>query len=126
MSKQRVSAHPQTMFQNEEHLYFEKLEKVAMPLRHCAREMVSFINHLEHQTPALRALKQSYLIIESLPVKDLNQGLVQLKHTLANIAFIKDDTLFNAKNQPDFIGFYEIQNHFNTEVNSLVRHGMSI
>ncbi len=116
----------QALFQNEEQTYFEKLEKLATPLRHCAHDMVVFINHIKHQTPELKNLKQSYRQLESLPIKDLGLGLEKLKTNLDNLAFIKDGLQLDAQNQPDFIGFFEIQNHFNTEMNMLVHHAIQI
>ncbi len=114
------------LFHDVEQVYFEKLEKLATPLRDCAHDMVVFIDHIKQQTPALKNLKQSYRQLETLPIKELGSSLEKLKKNLDNVSFIKDGMMMDAQNQPDFIGFFEIQNHFNTEMNTLVQHAIKI
>lgn len=115
-----------TLFRNEESEFYTKVERFTQPLRECAHEMVAFINNLDLQTPSLTALKKTYLQLESLPVKDWCQSLKTLENNLSKVEFLKKEVLLNAKNQDDFIDFFKIQNHFNAEINTLVRHTMQI
>lgn len=112
----------QGLFQNAEQSYFDKLDKLSRPLRHCAHDMVVFIDQLAEQSAELQNLKQTYHQLEFLPIKDLGDGLEKLHKNLDSLVFESID----AQNQPDFLAFFTIQNHFNTEMNTLVRQAVQI
>ncbi|MDP3704777.1 MAG: hypothetical protein Q8R24_02560 [Legionellaceae bacterium] len=114
------------LFHDEETVFYRKLEKCVVALRHCAHDMVDFIDHLEHQTMEWQALKKSYFQLESMPVRDLYRGIEAIKTDLTKITFVSDKSKWTAKNQADFVDFFEIQNHFNAEFNALVDRAMKI
>lgn len=114
------------LFPNIEEKYYKKLDKYTPHLRQLAHEMVIFINHLENKTPALKALQESCLQLESVPAKYLYKSLEAVKNSLEKVEFIKIDTTLSAKNQDDFIGFFVIQNNFNMEINELVKQAVQI
>lgn len=114
------------LFHDEESVFYRKLNKCAVSLRHCAHDMVDFIDHLEHQTTEWQTLKKSYFQLESMPIKDLYRGIEAIKTDLTKVKFLPEQSKWTAKNQADFIDFFEIQNHFNAEVNSLVNKAIQI
>lgn len=111
-----------TLFHDDERIFYEKLEKHTAPLRHCAQDMIDFIDHLEHQTKAIQILKDEYLKLQRIPIKNLVDILEDIKADLVNVEFQFNES----QEDTDFLGFYEIQNHFNAEITCLVHKAIEI
>src|SRR3990167_2409419 len=107
-----------TQFDEQELLFFEKLEKFAGPLRFSAHEMVECIDRLTWKSKELSALKDAYQHLENLHVSDLKHGIEGVKKEFDMVDFIADAAQDHAMNNADFVMYFDKQNHFNAEVNT--------
>ncbi|OGV35995.1 MAG: hypothetical protein A3E88_08060 [Legionellales bacterium RIFCSPHIGHO2_12_FULL_35_11] len=118
---QKISDQYGGLFHDDESIYYHQLEKCADSLRACAHNMVKFIDKLQNKTEALKNLKKSYLQIESMPAKNLCHGIEDIKSSLLKVEFLSKNSTIAKNHQDDFIGFFELQNSFNAEVNAFVK-----
>lgn len=115
-----------SLFYEQEDVFFSKLEKCTGPLRFCAHEMVECIEKLAWQSKELDALKDAYHQIESTPVKDLDHRIDAIKNEFLNVNFNVDSTHSTAMNNADFAMYFDKKNHFNAEVNALIKKAIEI
>lgn len=115
-----------SMFCEQEDVFFAKLEKFTGPLRFCAHEMVECIDNLAWKSKELNALKDAYQRLESLPIKELDRGIDAIKTEFLHVDFSTDIHHADAINNADFILYFDKQNHFNAEVNALVKKAIEI
>lgn len=114
-----------SMFYEQQDAFFSKLEKFTGPLRFCAHEMVECIDKLTCRSKELNALKEAYHQLETLSVKELEHGIEAIKTEFLNVDFITD-TNGTAMNNADFVMYFDKQNHFNAEVNALIKKAIEI
>ncbi len=113
------------MFQEQQDVFFSKLEKFTGPLRFCAHEMVDCIDKMTCRSKELNALKEAYHHLETIPVKDLDHAIEAIKTEFLNVDFITDVN-GTAMNNADFVMYFDKQNHFNAEVNALIKKAIEI
>ncbi len=115
-----------SIFHEQEDIFFEKLEKFTGPLRFCAHELVECIDKLAWKSKELNALKEAYHRLESLPIKELDHGIDAIKAEFLSVNFSTEINHTEAMNNADFIMYFDKQNHFNAEVNALVKKAIEI
>ncbi|MDF1757170.1 MAG: hypothetical protein P1U74_02600 [Legionellaceae bacterium] len=118
---QKLSGQYSGLFHDDEANYYGQLDKCAESLRNSANKMVEFIDKLSNQTDALQSLKKSYFELQTMPAKNLCHGIESIKTNLLKVEFLSKDSTLADGHQEDFIGFFELQNCFNAEVNSFVK-----
>lgn len=113
-------------YQEQEKLFFDKLEKFTGPLRFCAHEMVDCIEQLSWKSKELTALKDAYHRIETIAVSELSEGIELIKSEFSHIDFSVEVGHTEALNNAEFIAYFDKQNHFNAEINMLVKKAIEI
>ena len=111
------------LFYSKNGRYFKTLEKIALPLRQSARQMVTFINQLDHPTPIFTTLKHSFAQLESMPIKDIYKIVEAISSHWTKVDFLNSQL---AMNVADFIGFMTIQNQLCAELNELMTQAIRI
>jgi hypothetical protein len=114
---QKISTNYNNLFINDNSIYHNQLNEYAEPLRKCARSMVDFIDKINNKTIALEALRKSYFKLAKMPIKNLCNGIEDIKVNLLKVEFLSKKSSIDPTNQADFINFFELQNNFNTELN---------
>lgn len=117
----QLSNHYSGLFHDEDATYHEQLDEFAEPLRSSAHEIVEFITALSNQTLELENLKNSYSQLEVMPASKLCSGIENIKTNLLKVEFISNSAHANAKEQDEFLSFFELQNTFNMRVNAFVK-----
>lgn len=115
-----------SLVHEQEDIFFSKLEKHTSPLRHCAHEMAECINKLTWKTKELNALKKAYIQLETIPIKDLEWGIDAIKTEFLTVDFLSNTNHTMAMNNADFVMYFDMQNHFNAEINALVKKAIEI
>lgn len=126
MIKSKTHQYKNRLFKDEEGLFFVKLEDCATAVRHCAHEIVAFLDALPHQTPELVALKEAYAQFELLPIQDFPKGLETIETDFLKVPLVEDKTHYAAMNDAEFLSYFEKQNQFNEKTNKLVRKAIEI
>lgn len=115
-----------SMFYEQQEIFFSKLEKFTNPLRYCAHEMVDCIDKLNWKADELLALKEAYYQLETMPINDFEHGIDAIKTTFLAVPFIADSVNTTAMNNADFVTYFDKQNHFNAEINNLIKKAIEI
>ena len=109
------------LFNDDELTYNEQLDRCARALRNSAQKIVKYIDSLSSKTKSLVSLKESYSKLQTMPIKDLCQGIEDIKTKLLKVEFLSKSATTNNNVQTEFVGFFELQNEFNAEVNAFVK-----
>ncbi len=112
------------LYKDTERAVYFKLEAAFISLCRAAQEMVAFIDTLKKRTNAFSALQQSYRDFLLLALTDLHQGIDAIKEQVLSINFYIPNSKRMIMNQGEIVRFFEKQNHFNAEANSLVKLAM--
>ncbi|MDP3704775.1 MAG: hypothetical protein Q8R24_02550 [Legionellaceae bacterium] len=111
---------------NEDCIFYVKLEECVQPLRNCAHEMAEFIDGLACKSDALNHLKEAYCQLEAMPIQDLYRGIDAIKDDISDVHFYSKENNELIMEQADVVLFFEKQNHFNAEANLLVARAIEI
>jgi len=115
-----------SIFQEDEDVFFDKLEKHTSALRCCAHELVECIDKLPCKTKELEALKNAYFQLETMSVKELEWGIDAIKTEFLTVNFLSDMSNIEAMNNANFVDYFNKQNHFNAEINALVKKAIEL
>ncbi len=126
MMSESPTSYKGTLFHEKEDVFFSKLDKFTGPLRHSAHEMVGCIEQLSWKNKRLNELKKAYAELESMAVIDLESGIEKIKNKFLKIDFMSGTNLGEAMNNADFVVYFDKQNHFNAEINALVKKAIEL
>ncbi len=115
----QLSHNQSGLFHDDEAVYNEQLDKCAKSLRASAQKIYEYIDTLSNKTDSLLNLQESYSKLKSMPIKNLCSGIEDIKSNLLKVEFLSKST--NQNIQDEFVGFFELQNEFNAEVNAFVK-----
>ncbi len=88
--------------------------------------MIEFIDGLTTSTNTLRAIKDAYVQLETMPVQSLPQGIDAVTQNFKNLTFFTQNESSDHISPEEITGFFEKQNKFNTEAQALVAYAMGI